>query len=116
MNPAISFVLCLALWPWQSASQPPREPVTPARAAASESDSIASGKSIFVGRCAKCHDDNANKKLPDGTTLLERLSKSKDPEARLGTRLKNEQERRQVFLYVQSLMAQRPADASHKSP
>ena len=22
------------------------------------------GKKIFVARCAKCHDDNANKKLP----------------------------------------------------
>jgi mono/diheme cytochrome c family protein len=115
MKPAISFVLCFALWPWQSGGQIPKAPQTPVRGAASESGSIASGKSIFVSRCAKCHDEDASKKLPDGTTLLGRLAKSKDPEGRLGTRLKNEQERHQVFLYIQSLMAQQPADAGHKT-
>lgn len=63
------------------------------------------GKNIFVGRCAKCHDPDANKKLPDGTTLLLRLAKSKDPEARLGTRIANAQERHEVMLYVESLLA-----------
>src|SRR5215470_6304615 len=43
------------------------------------------GKKIFVTRCAKCHDNDGNKKLPDGTTLLGRLAKIQDPEARLGT-------------------------------
>jgi mono/diheme cytochrome c family protein len=66
---------------------------------------LAQGKAIFVARgCAKCHDENASKKLPDGTTLLARLAQSKDPEARLGTRLKNPQERHQVMLYLQSLL------------
>jgi mono/diheme cytochrome c family protein len=65
---------------------------------------LAQGKAIFIARgCAKCHDENAGKKLPDGTTLLARLAQSKDPEARLGTRLKNPQERHQVMLYIQSL-------------
>ena len=63
------------------------------------------GKNIFVARCAKCHDDDANKKLPDGTTLLKRLAQSKDPEARLGTRLKDPQERHAVMLYVDTLLA-----------
>ena len=115
MNPAISFVLCFAFLPWQGGGQVPKASGTPVRAAASESGSVAPGKSIFVSRCAKCHDEDANKKLPDGTTLLGRLAKNNDPEGRLGTRLKNEQERHQVFIYLQSLMAQPPADAGHKS-
>lgn len=65
---------------------------------------FAQGKAIFVSRCAKCHDENGNKKLADGTTLLARLSQSKDPEARLGTRLKNPQERQQVTLYMRSMI------------
>lgn len=77
-----------------------------------EAAGSAPGKAIFVSRCAKCHDDDANKKLPDGTTLLARLSQNKDPEARLATRLKNPQERHQVMLYMQSLFErQRAAQA-----
>lgn len=62
------------------------------------------GKEIFTSRCAKCHDADASKKLPDGTTLLGRLARNKDPETRLATRLKNEQERHQVFLYLQPMI------------
>jgi mono/diheme cytochrome c family protein len=62
------------------------------------------GKAIFASRCGTCHDADASKKLPDGTTLLGRLAKNKDPETRLATRLKNEQERHQVFLYLQPLI------------
>jgi len=62
------------------------------------------GKAIFSGRCGKCHDANASKKLPDGTTLLSRLARNRDPETRLATRLKDEQERRQVFLYLRPLI------------
>lgn len=64
------------------------------------------GKAIFTSRCAKCHDADASKKLPDGTTLLGRLARNKDPETRLATRLKNEQERHQVFLYLQPMIEQ----------
>ena len=62
------------------------------------------GKKIFVARCAKCHDNDAKKPLPDGTTLLGRLAKARDPEARLGTRLKDPQERHAVMIYVDSLL------------
>jgi mono/diheme cytochrome c family protein len=63
------------------------------------------GKKVFAAAgCAKCHDADGSKKLADGTTLLGRLSKAKDPEARLGTRLKNPDERRQVFLYLKPLL------------
>lgn len=64
------------------------------------------GKKVFAtAGCAKCHDADGSKKLADGTTLLGRLSKSKDPEVRLGTRLKNPDQRRQVFLYLKPLIA-----------
>jgi hypothetical protein len=62
------------------------------------------GKAIFSERCGKCHDADAGKKLPDGTTLLARLAKNKYPESRLATRLKNEHERHQVFLYLQPMI------------
>jgi len=84
-----------ALFPWQrvSAQTQPATAVTTDR-----------GKAIFSGRCGKCHDADASKKLPDGTTLLGRLAKNKDPETRLATRLKNEQDRHQVFLYLQPMI------------
>jgi cytochrome c553 len=86
-------------------------------AAASDSKNTAileQGKNIFVARCAKCHDNDANKKLPDGTTLLGRLAQNKDPESRLGTRLKDPQERHAVMIYVDSLLARLRADAGQK--
>jgi mono/diheme cytochrome c family protein len=73
-------------------------------APAKETAILEQGKQIFVARCAKCHDADANKALPDGTTLLKRLAQSKDPEARLGTRLKDPRERHAVMIYVDSLL------------
>ena len=70
------------------------------------------GKKIFVERCAQCHDADAARKLPDGTTLLQRLAANKDPESRLGTRLKQPQERHAVTVYIESLLKapQQPKD------
>src|SRR6516225_7919523 len=62
------------------------------------------GKAIFVSRCAKCHDADASRKLPDGTTLLGRLAQKQDLRAALATRLKNEQELEAVFSYIQPLI------------
>jgi len=77
----------------------------------------AQGKVVFLSHgCAKCHDDDANKKLSDGTTLLARLAQRKDPEARLGTRLKNPQERHQVMLYMQSLLARQASAQAGAKP
>jgi cytochrome c553 len=74
----------------------------PANAAPDASE----GKKVFTSAgCAKCHDGDGSKKLADGTTLLGRLSKASDPEARLGTRLKDPDQRRQVFLYLKPLIA-----------
>jgi len=69
------------------------------------SPSIDEGKQIFISRCAKCHDDNARKTLPDGTNLLARLAASKDLETALGTRLKDPAERKSVKLYIDDLIA-----------
>jgi len=78
-----------------AASQNPAQPALDA----------SEGKKIFAAAgCATCHDTDGSKKLSDGTTLLGRLSKAKDPEIRLGTRLKDPGQRRQVFLYLKPLM------------
>jgi mono/diheme cytochrome c family protein len=92
MNPILLALIFATLLPWQSAT---------GQTQAAPSPITDQGKAIFTGRCGKCHDADASKKLPDGTTLLARLAKNKDPEMRLATRLKNEQERHQVFLYLQ---------------
>lgn len=84
-----------ALLPWQGLT-------TQTQSATSATND--QGKAIFTSRCGTCHDADASKKLPDGTTLLGRLAKNKDPETRLATRLKNEQERHQVFLYLQPMI------------
>lgn len=75
------------------------------------------GKRIFVNRCATCHDQDASKKLRDGTTLVGRLALSNDREARLGTRLKNAQERQAVMMYMDDLVAHwRSSHAGQKQP
>jgi len=95
----------------------PQTGIKPRTSPSATANAYDRGKDIFVSRCAKCHDQDANKKLPDGTTLLLRLAKNKDPEARLGTRIKNVQERHEVMLYVQTLIAQlRPSQEAQKRP
>jgi mono/diheme cytochrome c family protein len=78
-----------------------------AQNAAPASARVSEGKKIFVARCAKCHDDDASKKLPDGSTLLDRLARSKSAKARLATRIKDEDEQRAVAAYVAELLAAR---------
>lgn len=74
--------------------------VTPSKA--TNDALLEQGKNIFAARCAKCHDTDANKKLPDGSTLLGRLAKVQDPEVLLGTRLKDPKERHAVTIYIES--------------
>ena len=64
----------------------------------------AQGKKIFVARCSQCHDEDASKKLPDGTTLLQRLTKNGNPEARLQGRLKDAEERHAVMMYLMQFL------------
>src|SRR5215471_628261 len=77
------------------------QPQSPA-AAAPNTASREHGKQIFTEKCGKCHDENARKKLSDGSTLLTRLSARKDWQALLGTRLKsmNPDDRQAVTVYV----------------
>ncbi|MGZ4889670.1 MAG: c-type cytochrome [Candidatus Angelobacter sp.] len=105
MKSMIFVAMIAALLPWQAVAQQ-KEAAAP----------VANdpGKAIFTSQCAKCHDVDASKKLPDGTTLLARLATSKDPEKRLATRLKNEQERHQVFLYLQPLIERERLSAAGK--
>jgi mono/diheme cytochrome c family protein len=95
MKSIIFASMMAALLPWQAVT---------AQTQASTSAINNPGKAIFTSRCGICHDADAGKKLPDGTTLLGRLAKNKDPESRLATRLKNQQERHQVFLYLQPMI------------
>src|SRR5215831_8924755 len=74
------------------------------RPAQANADS-ARGKAIFVSRCAQCHDKDGAKKLSDGTTLLGRLSQSKNAQSRLATRLKTQQESRDVMLYLATFLS-----------
>jgi mono/diheme cytochrome c family protein len=101
----ISVCIVIALLPWQAATQ---------QKEATAQVANDPGNAIFSGRCGKCHDADGSKKLPDGTTLLARLAKNKDPETRLATRLKNEQERRQVFLYLQPMIERERLSAPGK--
>jgi len=104
MKSIILAAMVVALLPWQG-------PPTSKQTAAASNDQ---GKSVFSAQCGKCHDADGSKRLHDGTTLLGRLAKSKDPETRLGTRLKNEQERRQVFLYLQPMIERERSSESAK--
>ena len=85
------------------AALPPESSVLPDNAVIREQ-----GRSIFAAKCAKCHDENARKKLSDGSTLLTRLSARKDWQALLGTRLKSmsPEDRQAVTLYVERLLTE----------
>ena len=92
---------------WDTRATPPARA---SRAASQQShDATASyerGKRIFGGNCAKCHDEDAAKKLPDGTSLVQRLAVSKDPDALAGTRLKkmSAEDREAVLAYLNVLI------------
>jgi mono/diheme cytochrome c family protein len=74
------------------------------------------GKQIFSSQCGKCHDADAARKLPDGSTLLARLAASKDMKALLSTRTKkmSAQDARGVELYVGDLVAKYRASQSSR--
>src|SRR5260370_36386249 len=101
---AVSFLISV---PYRAQSPAPR----PTDAALREQ-----GKQVFASKCGKCHDGDAGKKLPDGTTLLTRLTASKDPKALLATRLRSmsEHDGRGVALYMEDLLAR--FRAAQKTP
>ena len=65
---------------------------------------LAKGKEIFLERCARCHNERGDKPLKTGAPLNER-GLSADVIARaVSGRLRAEDERRAVTLYISSLM------------
>src|SRR5262245_22139331 len=106
---SVAVALCFVIPNWAQLS--PGQAADPAL--------LERGRQIFTSHCGKCHDANAAKVLPDGTTLLERLAANKDPNARLATRLKSmpEQDGRAVVLYVDDLIAHyRARQSGEKAP
>jgi len=95
-------IIALTAAAFQVAAQQGQSPA-PANAAPREH-----GRQIFTGKCGKCHDENAQKKLSDGSTLLTRLSARKDWQVMLGTRLKSmtPEDRQAVTLYVEGLLSE----------
>ena len=92
---------------------------SPSQAAADDAALRDLGKQVFTSQCGKCHDADAAKKLPDGSTLLARLAASKDMKTLLSTRTKkmSVQDAQGVHLYVEELVAKyRAAQASRERP
>ena len=89
----------------------------PSQRSGDATDLYERGRTVFGNRCGKCHDEDAAKKLPDGTSLVQRLAESKDPEALAGTRLKkmNEQDRRAVWAYLNVLVGRYRSPGLNKS-
>jgi len=89
-------------------------PAAQAAQAAAPDQVLALGKEVFTASCAKCHNVDALKKLPDGTTLIERLLKSDDPPALADTRLKKlgKVKRDAAWAYLALLMKQARAGAT----
>jgi mono/diheme cytochrome c family protein len=92
---------------------------SPSQAPANDAALRDLGKQVFTTQCGKCHDADAAKKLPDGSTLLARLAASKDMKALLSTRTKkmSAQEAQGVHLYMDDLVAKyRTSQASPEHP
>jgi mono/diheme cytochrome c family protein len=67
---------------------------------------LATGKKIFVERCAKCHDERGDKSLKTGVPLSQRELSDEELTRAVSGRLKGapDEEKRGVALYVSSFM------------
>ena len=67
---------------------------------------LATGKELFMARCARCHNERGDKPLKTGPPLNERGLSSEQIARAVSGRLrdKTEEERRAVTLYISSLM------------
>ncbi len=67
---------------------------------------LATGKKIFVERCAKCHDERGDKPLKTGLPLNQRELSDEEITRAVSGRLKDapDEEKRAVALYVNSFM------------
>jgi mono/diheme cytochrome c family protein len=93
----IPFLLSIALLP--TYPQPQSTPEDRERL-------LATGKKIFVERCAKCHDERGNKPLSSGPPLSDRGLPDEAIFRAASGRLKNapDGEKRAVALYISSFM------------
>jgi mono/diheme cytochrome c family protein len=67
---------------------------------------LATGKRLFVERCAKCHDERGDKPLKTGLPLSQRELSDEEIARGVSGRLKDapDEEKRAVALYVSSFM------------
>ncbi len=77
---------------------------------------LATGKELFMARCARCHDERGDKPLKTGPPLNQRGLSSEQIARAVSGRLRDntEEERRAVTLYISSLM--KPKDSEEKAP
>ena len=77
---------------------------------------LATGKQLFLARCARCHDERGDKPLKTGPPLTERGLSTDEIARAVNGRLrdKTEEERRAVTLYISSLM--KAKDSKEKAP
>jgi mono/diheme cytochrome c family protein len=77
---------------------------------------LATGKELFLARCARCHDERGDKPLKTGPPLNERRLPAHEIARAVNGRLrdKTEEERRAVTLYISSLM--KAKDSEEKAP
>lgn len=77
---------------------------------------LATGKELFMARCARCHDERGDKPLKTGMPLNQRGLSSEQIARAVSGRLreKTDEERRAVTLYISSLM--KAKDSEEKAP
>jgi mono/diheme cytochrome c family protein len=79
---------------------------------------LATGKELFVERCAKCHNERGDKPLKTGPPLNERGLSAEVIARAVDGRLrdKTEEERRAVTLYISSLMKTKDSENPASKP
>jgi mono/diheme cytochrome c family protein len=77
---------------------------------------LATGKELFMARCARCHDKRGDKPLKTGLPLNQRGLSSEQIARAVSGRLrdKTDKERRAATLYISSLM--KAKDSEEKAP
>jgi mono/diheme cytochrome c family protein len=75
---------------------------------------LATGKDLFMARCARCHDERGDKPLKTGLPLSQRGLSSEQIARAVSGRLRDntEEERRAVTLYISSLMKPKASEAN----
>ena len=70
---------------------------------------LAAGKTLFVERCAKCHDERGDKPLETGLPLSQRELSAKELARIVSGRLKDspDEDKRAVILYISTLLTKK---------